>query len=324
MPKSIVIHETGGPEVLHWEESAPQELKPEEAVVRVHSAGVNYIDIYFREGLYPADLPTTLGLEGSGVVESIGNRVNRFKPGDRVAWASCRGSYSLKINANSESLVHVPDDISLEIAAASMLQGMTAHYLTHGVRETKPGDTALVHAAAGGTGLLLVQLLKKAGATVIGTCSTDDKAKRVTAAGADHVIKYSSEDFVEKTREYTNGKGVSVVYDSVGKDTFDKSLKVLHPRGLMALFGQSSGPVPPFDLQRLNQRGSLFITRPSLFHYTSDRTSLENRASEIFSAIREGLSVAIAATYSLRDAAEAHRALTGRKTSGKLLLTSPS
>ena len=324
MSKSIVIHETGGPEVLRWEESSPKELKPEEAQVRIHSAGVNYIDIYFREGLYPAELPMTPGLEGSGVVESIGDKVTQVKPGDRVAWASCRGSYGLTVNANAQSLVLVPDSISLEIAAASMLQGMTAHYLTHGVRETKPGDTALVHAAAGGTGLLLVQLLKKAGATVIGTCSTEDKAQKVKSAGADHVILYSSEDFVAKTKEYTNSKGVAVVYDSVGKDTFDKSLKVIQPRGLMALFGQSSGPVPPFDLQRLNQGGSLFVTRPSLFHYTSDRSSLEHRAKEVFSAIENGLSIAIGRTYPMEDAAEAHLALSSRKTSGKLLLIAPS
>jgi len=323
MTHAITIHATGGPEVLSWEKRELAELGAAEARVKVHTAGVNYIDIYFREGLYPGKLPMVLGLEGSGVVEAVGADVKHLSSGDRVAWAGSPGSYSETVHASAQALVKVPEHVPLDTAAAAMLQGMTAHYLTHGVHETKPGDTALVHAAAGGTGLLLVQLLKRAGAKVVGTCSTEEKALRVKNAGADHVVRYSSEDFVEACREFTGGAGVDVVYDSVGKDTFDGSLSCLRSRGLLALFGQSSGPVPPFDLQRLNQGGSLFVTRPSLFHYTADRASLEARATAVFEAIADGLEVAIGGRFPITEAAEAQTALASRATTGKLLLTLP-
>jgi NADPH2:quinone reductase len=286
---------------------------------------VNYIDVYFRTGLYARPLPFIAGLEGAGEIEAIGRgpgaELHGLAEGNRVAWAAVPGSYATGVLAPAASLVRVPDAIESSVAAAAMLQGMTAHYLAYGVRDTRPGDTALVHAAAGGTGLLLVQLLKAAGATVIGTCSTAVKEALAREAGADHVIRYTEREVAPAVRELTRGRGVDVVYDSVGRSTFDQSLASLRPRGLLALFGQSSGPVPPFDLARLNALGSLFVTRPSLAHYSADRAELQMRASAIFDAIAAGrLRVRIGAEFALARAADAHRALEGRATTGKVLL----
>jgi NADPH2:quinone reductase len=282
---------------------------------------VNFIDVYFRTGLYPRPLPFIEGLEGAGVVEAVGEGVSDLAAGDRVAWAGVPGSYADHVLAPADRVVRVPDGVDDTRAAAVMLQGMTAHYLAHGVRETRDGDVALVHAAAGGTGLLLVQLLVQAGATVIGTCGAPEKETLARGAGASHVIRYDETDFAKAVREITGGRGIDVVYDSVGQSTFEGSLDSLRPRGLLTLFGQSSGAVPPFELQTLNNRGSLFITRPSLAHYTADRGELEARASDVLGAVEKGtLAVRIAAEYPLAEAAEAHRALEGRRTSGKVLL----
>ena len=282
---------------------------------------MNYIDVYLHTGLYPRPLPFVAGLEGSGEIESLAADVRGLAPGDRVAWSAVPGSYATGVLSLAASVVRVPDGVDDAVGAAAMLQGMTAHYLVHGVRDTRPGDTALVHAAAGGAGLLLVQLLKAAGATVIGTCSTAEKEALARAAGADHVIRYSEREFAPEVREWTRGRGADVVYDSVGKTTFEGSLASLRPRGLVVLFGQSSGPVPPFDLGRLNAMGSLFVTRPSLAHYTADRAELDLRAGAVFDAIAAGkLHVRIGAEYPLARAADAHRALEGRATTGKVLL----
>ncbi|MEE9606931.1 MAG: quinone oxidoreductase [Myxococcota bacterium] len=319
--RAIVVHETGGPEVLRLEDSDPGEPGAGAVRVGVTAAGVNFIDVYFRTGLYPRPLPFVEGLEGAGVVESVGEGVGGFAPGDRVAWASVPGSYAEAVVAPADRLVRVPDRVSDARAAAAMLQGMTAHYLVHSSRETRPGDVALVHAAAGGAGLLLVQMLKRAGATVLGTCSTPEKAELARAAGADHVILYTQEDFADAVQRLTEGRGAHVVYDSVGRDTFDGSLRSLRPRGLLALFGQSSGPVEPFELRRLGELGSLFVTRPSLAHYTRDRAELEMRAGEVLGAVADGsLDVRIGLELPLGEAAAAHRALEGRETTGKVLL----
>ncbi|TMA67984.1 MAG: quinone oxidoreductase [Deltaproteobacteria bacterium] len=321
MPRAVVIHASGGPEVLSLERHDPGVPGAGAVRVRVDAAGVNFIDVYFRTGLYPAPLPFVVGLEGAGVVEAVGESVAGLAPGDRVAWASVPGSYAEAVVAPADRLVRVPDAVPLEVAAASMLQGMTAHYLVHGTRETRPGDVVLVHAAAGGVGLLLVQMLKAAGARVIGTCSTADKEALAREAGADDVVRYTEHDFTAEARRLTAGRGVDVVYDSVGATTFDGSLAALRPRGLLVLFGQSSGPVPPFDLQRLNLGGSLFITRPSLAHYTRDRAELELRAGAVLGAVAAGrLRVRIGARFPLAEAAAAHRALEGRATAGKVLL----
>jgi NADPH2:quinone reductase len=287
----------------------------------VTAAGVNFIDVYFRTGAYPRPLPFVCGLEGAGVVEAKGKGVTGPEVGARVAWAGVPGSYATHLIAPADRVVAVPEAVSDSVAAAAMLQGMTAHYLVHGCREIRRGEVALVHAAAGGAGLLLVQLLKRAGARVIGTCSTKEKEAIARAAGADDVIRYTEEDFAEGVRRITGGRGADVVYDSVGRDTFEGSLQSLRPRGLLVLFGQSSGAVPPFDLNRLNGAGSLFVTRPSLAHYTADRAELTERAGAVFDAIREGsLAVRIGGEYPLAEAADAHRALAGRATTGKLLL----
>jgi NADPH:quinone reductase len=319
--QSIVVGETGGPEVLELAERELEGPGPGQVRVRTRACGVNYIDVYFRTGLYPRPLPFVAGLEGAGEVESAGPDVRGLSAGDRVAWSSVPGSYASGVLAPAASVVRVPDGVGDPVAAAAMLQGMTAHYLVHGVRDTRPGDTALVHAAAGGAGLLLVQLLKAAGATVVGTCSTAEKEALARGAGADHVIRYTERDFAKELREWTRGRGADVVYDSVGKTTFEGSLASLRPRGLLVLFGQSSGPVPPFDLGRLNAMGSLFVTRPSLAHYTADRAELELRAGAVLGAIAAGrLQVRIGAEFPLARAADAHRALEGRSTTGKVLL----
>jgi NADPH:quinone reductase len=319
--EAIAVHETGGPEVLRLEHRELADPGPGQVRIRTRAAGVNFIDVYFRTGLYPRPLPFVAGLEGVGEIESIGAGVSGLGEGDRVAWSSVPGSYASGVLAPAASVVRVPDGVGDAIAAAAMLQGMTAHYLVNGVRETRPGDVALVHAAAGGAGLLLVQLLAAAGAIVIGTCSTVEKEQLARAAGARHVIRYTERDFAPELRELTSGRGADVVYDSVGRTTFEGSLASLRPRGLLVLFGQSSGPVPPFDLGRLNALGSLFVTRPSLAHYTADRAELELRAGAVFAAITAGqLSVRIGAEFPLARAADAHRALEGRTTTGKVLL----
>jgi NADPH2:quinone reductase len=321
MPNAIVVHETGGPEVLRFEPQSPGRPGPGQVRVALRAAGVNFIDVYFRTGLYPRPLPFVAGLEGSGVVEEVGEDVEDLERGDRVAWSTAPGSYAEELVVPVAALVEVPDDVGDETAAAAMLQGMTAHYLVHSTRLTQPGDVALVHAAAGGVGLLLVQMLKDAGARVIGTCSTDEKEALAFAAGADEVIRYTETDFAEAVQELTGGRGCDVVYDSVGQTTFEGSLRSLRPRGLLALYGQSSGAVPPFELQKLNNMGSLFVTRPSLAHYTASREELEERAGAVLGAISAGrLDVRVGATYPLEKAAEAHRALEGRRTTGKVLL----
>jgi NADPH2:quinone reductase len=319
--RAIVVSENGGPEVLRPESRDPGAPGPGAVRVGVRAIGVNFIDVYFRTGLYPAPLPFVAGVEGAGVVEELGEGVTDLAPGDRVAWAGVPGSYAEVMLAPAARLVRVPEGVSDAQAAAVLLQGMTAHYLAHGTRETRPGDVALVHAAAGGTGLLLVQTLARAGATVIGTTSSAEKAELARKAGASHVIRYDELDFAEEARRLTNGRGVDVVYDSVGRATFEGSLRALRPRGLCALFGQSSGPVEPFDLRRLNDLGSLFVTRPSLAHYVAERPELEARAGAVLGAVAAGeLEVRIGARFPLERAADAHRALESRRTSGKLLL----
>jgi NADPH2:quinone reductase len=319
---AIVVHEPGGPENLFFE---PREIAdPGSGQVRIETraVGVNFIDVYFRTGLYPRPVPFVQGLEGAGVVESVGPDVTDLVVGERVAWGSVPDSYSTALLAPAERVVKIPDGVDDRTAAAAMLQGMTAHYLAHGCRETKPGDVVLVHAAAGGAGLLLVQTLVQAGATVIGTCSTAEKEDLALHAGAHDVIRYTEREFAPAVRELTEGRGVDVVYDSVGRTTFEGSLACLRPRGLLVLFGQSSGPVPPFDLGRLNTGGSLFVTRPSLAHYTADRAELELRSGAVLGAIEKGeLHIRIGGEFPLEHAADAHRALEGRKTTGKLLLT---
>jgi NADPH2:quinone reductase len=320
--RAVQIRRTGGPEVLELVEHDPGTPGPGQARVGVAAAGVNFIDVYFRTGLYPRPLPFVAGLEGAGRVEAVGPGVADLAPGDRVAWASVPGSYAQALVAPAASLVRVPDAVSDEIAAGVLLQGMTAHYLAHGVRTTRPGDRALVHAAAGGAGLLLVQTLARAGAHVIGTCSTPEKAALAREAGADAVILYGKEDVAKAVRQATDGRGVDVVYDSVGRDTFEGSLASLRPRGLLVLFGQSSGVVPPFDLGRLNALGSLFVTRPSLAHYTATREELELRAGEVLAAVAvHELRVRIGARFPLAEAGRAHEALESRRTTGKVILT---
>ncbi len=321
MSHAVVVRETGGPEVLRWQEHDPGQPGPGQARVRVTAAGVNFIDVYFRTGLYPQPRPFVAGVEGAGVVEAVGPEVAGLAPGQRVAWAGLPGSYAEVMLGPASRLVRLPDGVSEEQAAAVLLQGMTAHYLVHGVRETRPGDVALVHAAAGGTGLLLVQMLRRAGATVIGTVSTAEKEALAREAGAQHAIRYTERDFSREARRLTEGRGVDVVYDSVGHDTFEASLESLRPRGLLALFGQSSGPVPPFDLGRLNPLGSLFVTRPSLAHYSAEPAELARRSGEVFAALAAGeLELRIGARFPLARAADAHRALESRATTGKLLL----
>lgn len=294
---------------------------PGQALVRIEASGVNFIDIYFRLGLYKAESPLTLGNEGAGTVESIGEGVTTVAPGDRVAYAMARGSYADHALVPAAQLIKIPAQVATKTAAAVMLQGMTAHYLSHSTYPLKPGDTALIHAAAGATGRLLVQMAKALGARVIGTVSTEAKAELTRAAGCDEVIFYTREDFVTETKRLTNNRGVDVIYDSVGQTTFLKGLDCLRPRGMMVLFGQSSGPVPAFDPQLLNQKGSLFLTRPSLAGYTSTREDLEWRAGDVLGMIEKGkLSVIIEREYPLAEAAQAHRDLEGRGTAGKLLL----
>lgn len=319
--KAIRIHTTGGPEVLKYEETLLPEPGQGEVRVKIAAAGVNFIDIYHRTGLYPMEYPFTPGMEAAGVVDAVGPEVTEFKAGDHVAYSSQIGAYAEYAVVPVAKLVPVPVELNLTQAAAVLLQGMTAHYLALSTYPLKKGETALIHAAAGGAGLLLVQVAKKQGATVIGTVSTEEKAELARQAGADHVIRYTETDFEEETKRLTGGQGVHVVYDSVGQTTFDKSLKVLRPRGYMVLFGQSSGPVPPFDPNILNRHGSLFLTRPSLFHYVAQREDLLQRAGDLFEWLTSGeVTVRIHREIPLADAAEAHRLLASRQTAGKLVL----
>lgn len=319
--KQIQISKFGGPEELKLVESPKPAPGPGQALVGIAASGVNFIDVYFRIGLNKADLPFTPGSEASGIVESVGPGVAAVKPGDRVAYAMARGSYSEYALVPAEQLVPLPQEVDFNTAAAAILQGMTAHYLTHSTFPLKPGDKALVHAAAGGAGRLIVQMAKMLGATVYGTAGTDAKAAVAKEAGADEVIVYTRDDFAVEVKRLTGGKGVDVIYDSVGATTFLKGLDLLRPRGMMALFGNSSGRVDPIDPAILNPKGSLFLTRPSLAHYCLTREELLWRAGDVFSWIGSGkLKLLIEKTYPLTDAAEAHRDLEGRKTVGKLLL----
>ncbi|HEX6645500.1 MAG TPA: quinone oxidoreductase [Gemmatimonadales bacterium] len=319
--RAIRLHETGGPEALR-REAVPIPVPGQgEALVEVAAAGVNFIDVYKRRGLYPVPLPATLGEEGAGIVRAVGPGVDEPRVGDRVAWAMRIGSYAEHVVVPAGKLVTVPDRVPLATAAAVMLQGMTAHYLATSTWPLRPGETCLVHAAAGGVGLLLVQLARRIGARVIGTAGSDAKAALAREAGADAVIVYTRQDFVAETRRLTEGRGVTVVYDSVGRTTFLPGLDVLARRGMMVLFGQSSGPVEPFDPQLLNRKGSLFLTRPTLADYTATPDELRRRAAGLFELVESGgLSVRIGARFPLEEAAAAHRALEGRQTSGKVLL----
>lgn len=319
--KAVHVREPGGPEKMEIAEVPVPEPGPGQALVRIAASGVNFIDIYFRSGLYKADLPVTLGSEAAGTIESIGPNVTYVAPGDRVAYAMVRGSYAQFAAVPETSLVKIPDAIDFESAAAAMLQGMTAHYLTHSTFPLTSGQTCLVHAAAGGAGRLTAQMAKMRGARVIGTVSTEEKAAVAAKAGVDHPIVYTAVDFEAEVKRITAGAGVDVVYDSVGKTTFEKSLACLRPRGMMVLFGQSSGPVAAFEPQILNTRGSIFLTRPSLAHYLLSREELLRRAGDVFSAIERGdLVLRIDRVFPLAEAAAAHRALESRATTGKLIL----
>lgn len=319
--KAIQVQKTGGPEALTLVDLPVPKPKPNEVVVKVAASGVNYIDVYFREGRYPAALPFIDGQEAAGTVTETGSEVKSLKVGDRVAYTGIIGAYAEYAAVSADRVVRVPQAVSDHQAAAAMLQGMTAHYLVYSTYPLKRGETALIHAAAGGVGLLLVQMAKNLGARVIGTVGSDEKAKLARAAGADDVIVYTRDDFEAETKLLTGGKGVDVIYDGVGKTTFDKDLNLLRPRGYLVLFGGASGPVPPFDLIKLSQKGSLFITRPTLFNYMATREELEQRSSDVFSMIAGGkLKLRIEYTYRLEQAQQAHRDLEGRKTTGKLLL----
>lgn len=320
--RAVRIHEVGGPELMRLEELATPEPGPGEARVAIEAAGVNFIDIYYRTGQYPRPLPLVLGQEAAGTVEAVGPGVQDVRVGDRVAWQGQLGAYATHAVVPVELLVPIPEGVGTRDAAAVMLQGMTAHYLTHSTYPLQPGDTCLVHAAAGGVGLLLCQMAKLRGARVIGTTSTEEKAALAREAGADEVILYTREDFAPATRRLTGGEGVAVVYDGVGRATFDGSLDALRIRGYLVLFGQASGAVPPVDPQRLNAKGGLFLTRPSIVHYTRTRDELLARTRDIFGWLASGqLRLRIGRTYPLADAAQAHRDLAGRATTGKLLLT---
>jgi NADPH2:quinone reductase len=319
--QAIQVSQVGGPEVLTSVDVPVPSPKPNEALVQIKAAGVNFIDVYFREGRYATPLPFINGQEAAGVVTEVGSDVTTLQPGDRVAYSSRLGSYAEYAAVPADRLIKIPAELDFEQAAAAMLQGMTAHYLLHSSYPLQKGQTALIHAAAGGVGLLLVQMAKTLGGRVIATAGTQEKAQLARDAGADECIVYTEADFETETKRLTNNEGVHVVYDGVGKATFDKDLNILRPRGYLVLFGGSSGAVPPFDLIKLSQKGSLFITRPTLAHYTATREELEWRASDVLGAIARGeLKLRIHKTYPLADAEQAHRDLEGRKTTGKLLL----
>ena len=319
--KAIQVQKTGGPEALTLVDVPVPKPKANEALVKIAGIGVNFIDVYFREGRYPAQLPFIDGQEAAGTVTEIGSEVKSLKAGDRVAYTGVLGSYAEYAAVPADRLVKVPAKITDEQAAAAMLQGMTAHYLVHSTYPLKGGETALIHAAAGGVGLLLVQMARNIGAHVIGTAGSEEKARLAKEAGADEVIVYAKQDFEAETKRLTGNKGVHVIYDGVGKSTFEQDLNLLRPRGYLVLFGGASGPVPPFDPIKLSQKGSLFLTRPSLMHYISTREELEQRAGDVLGWIAAGkLKLRIEHKYKLADAAQAHRDLEGRKTTGKLLL----
>jgi NADPH2:quinone reductase len=319
--KAIQVQKPGGPEALVLVDIPVPEPKPNEVVVKVSAAGINFIDVYFREGRYPAALPFVSGQEASGIVSKVGAEVKSFKPGDRVAYTNIMGAYAEFAAVPADRLVRVPQGITDQQAAAAMLQGMTAHYLVHDTYPLKKGETALIHAAAGGVGLLLVQMAKNIGARVLATTGTKDKAKLAREAGADEIIVYSQQDFEAETKRLTGGKGVDVIYDGVGKTTFDKDLNILRPRGYLVLFGAASGAVPPFDLVKLSQKGSLYVTRPTLTNYIATHEELQQRASQVLSMILNGtLNLHIGHVYPLRDVQQAHRDLEARKTIGKLLV----
>lgn len=322
--KAIRIYETGGPEVLRYEDVPVPKLREGEALVHLKAIGVNFVDIYQRSGLYPNPLPFIPGSEGAGVVEDVVPGVSEVKRGDRVAYANVLGSYAEYVAAPAWRLVPIPRNVDFTVAAAAMLQGMTAHYLSHSTYPLRPGSSALVHAAGGGVGALLVQMAKRRGARVIATVSTEAKAEIAREAGADDVIMYTREDFEEATKRITETAGVDVVYDSVGKDTFERGLKCLAVRGMMVLYGQASGPAPPIDLRVLNSKGSLFATRPSLHHYTHTRGELLDRASDVLAWVSEGtLRIRIDRTLPLAEASAAHARLQGREALGKILLLPP-
>ena len=319
--KAIQVSEVGGPEALKLADLPLPEAKPSEAIVELKASGVNFIDVYLREGRYPTSLPFVDGQEGAGIVGSIGAEVTNVKVGDRVAYTGVLGSYAQYAAVPAARLVHIPDEVSFDLAAAVMLQGMTAHYLVNSTYKLQSGETALIHAAAGGVGLLLVQLAKRVGARVIATAGSQEKTELAREAGADECINYNEQDFEVETQRLTDGRGVHVVYDGVGKATFEKDLNVLRPRGYLVLFGGSSGAVPPFDLIRLSQKGSLYVTRPTLVNYVATREDLEWRSGEILDLVGSGtLKIRIHHRYPLAEAAHAHRDLEGRKTTGKLLL----
>jgi NADPH2:quinone reductase len=319
--RAIRVHEYGGPEAMRLEELPTPKPGEGQALVRIEAAGLNYIDTYQRSGAYKGQLPLPLGLEGAGVVEAVGSGVTTVRAGDRVAWTGVPGSYANYNVVPADRLVALPAGVDSRAGASAMLQGMTAHYLAHSTYPLKSGDGCLVHAAAGGVGLLLCQMARRAGARVIGTVSTEEKAKLAREAGAHEVILYSHQDFEAEVNRLTGGKKLQVVYDAVGRDTFEKSLNCLAMRGYMVLYGAASGPVAPLDPQVLNAKGSLFLTRPSLFHYIATRDDLVRRATEVLTWIQKGeLKLRIGATFPLAEAAQAHRDLEGRKTTGKVLL----
>jgi NADPH2:quinone reductase len=319
--KAVRVHAAGGPEALKFEDVPEPTPKAGEAIVKVDAAGLNFIDVYQRSGLYKLDMPLTLGLEAGGTVTAVAPGVTEVKVGDKVAYTGVPGAYAQYAAVPAARLVVLPQGVSTKQGAAAMLQGMTAHYLACTTYPLRKGDTCLVHAAAGGVGLLLCQMAKMRGARVIGTVSTDEKAKLAREAGADEVILYTRQDFEAEAKRITGGKGLQVVYDSVGKTTFEKGFNVLAPRGMMILYGQSSGPVAPFDAGILGAKGSLFLTRPSLVAYTATREELVQRAGDVLGWIRDGkLKLRMEFEFPLKDVAEAHRALEGRKTTGKVLL----
>jgi len=319
--RAIQVKQTGGPEVLELVDLPVPQPKPNEAVVKLAASGVNFIDVNLREGRYKAPLPFVAGQEGAGVITSVGADVRTAQVGDRVAWSGILGSYAEYVTGAADALVPVPDRVNDQSAAAALLQGMTAHYLCYDTYKLKAGETALVHAAAGGVGLLLVQMAHILGARVIGTVSTEEKAQLAREAGADEIILYTQADFEAETKRLTNGKGVDVVYDGVGKATFEKSMNVLRPRGMLVLYGASSGPVPPVDPSTLAQKGSLYMARTTLAHFTATREELLARSGAVFGMIAAGkLKLHIAHLYKLQDAQAAHRDLEARKTTGKLLL----
>ena len=323
MTKAIRIHEPGGPEVLRWEEVSVGEPGPGQVRLRQTAVGLNYIDVYHRTGMYPlADMPAIIGMEGAGIVEAVGDGVADLREGDRVAYAGLPvGAYAEARVMPAVKVVPLPGDINDQTAAAMMLQGMTVEYLIRRTFEVQAGDTILIHAAAGGVGLILCQWASHLGATIIGTVGSDEKAELARAHGCDHPVIYTRENLVERVREITGGEGVPVVYDSVGKDTFDASLDCLRPRGMLVLFGAASGPPPPFDLGQLAAKGSLYITRPTLMTYTAHRQDLVASAEALFGVVRDGaVKIEINQRYALRDTAEAHRDLEARKTTGSTIL----